>query len=76
MKLKDFLVEYGYSTYEFSRVMKEKTGRDFDQSVIWRWAAERQRPDWSSVPYITMATDGKVTALDFVPEVLGKGDAH
>lgn len=69
MDLKKYLNENGLSTYAFSRVMEEKTGREFNQSVIWRWAAKKQLPDWTSVPYITLASDGQVTALDFVPSI-------
>ena len=69
MHLKVYLNENGISTYAFSRIIEEKTGRAFDQSVIWRWAADKQRPDWGSIPYITKATDGQVTAMDFVPEI-------
>jgi len=69
MKLQKYLEENSLSSYAFARIMTEKTGRHFDQSVVWRWAAEQQRPDWTSIPYITFATDGNVTAMDFVPDV-------
>jgi DNA-binding transcriptional regulator YdaS (Cro superfamily) len=68
MKLKEYLDSNGLSTYAFAKVMAD-TGRDVNQSVVWRWCAEQQRPDWTTVPYITKATKGKVTAMDFVPEI-------
>lgn len=68
MKLKEYLESNGLSTYAFAKVMAD-TGRDVNQSVVWRWCAEKQCPDWTTVPYITKATKGKVTALDFVPTI-------
>lgn len=68
MKLKEYLESNGLSTYAFASKMSE-AGRDVNQSVVWRWCAGKQRPDWTTVPYITKATKGKVTALDFVPAI-------
>jgi len=68
MHIKDFIDAEGISTYEFARWM-EAVGRPTNQSVVWRWCADKQRPDWTTVPYITKATKGKVTAMDFVPEI-------
>jgi len=68
MKLKEYLESNGLSTYAFASKMSE-AGRDVNQSVVWRWCAGKQRPDWTTVPYITKATKGKVTALDFVPTI-------
>ena len=65
MKLKEYLESNGLSTYAFASKMSE-AGRDVNQSVVWRWCAEQQRPDWTTVPYITKATKGKVQANDFV----------
>ena len=68
MHIKEFIAAEGISTYEFARWM-EGAGRPVNQSVVWRWCADKQRPDWTTVPYITKATKGKVTALDFVPTI-------
>jgi len=68
MTLKEFIDSEGISTYQFARMMKD-AGREVNQSVAWRWYAGKQRPDWTTVPYITKATKGKVTALDFVPTI-------
>lgn len=68
MHIKEFIDAEGISTYEFARRM-ESVGRPVNQSVVWRWCANKQRPDWTTVPYITKATKGKVTAMDFVPEI-------
>jgi len=68
MTLKDYLDQKGLSTYAFAKEMSE-VGREVNQSVVWRWCAGKQRPDWTTVPYITKATGGKVTALDFVPAI-------
>ena len=68
MHIKEFITVEGISTYGFARMMEE-VGRPVNQSVVWRWCADKQRPDWTTVPYITKATKGKVTALDFVPTI-------
>jgi len=68
MTLEEFRESEGLSTYQIARMMEE-VGRPVNQSVVWRWCAGKQRPDWTTVPYITKATKGKVTAMDFVPEI-------
>jgi hypothetical protein len=68
MKFNQYLKRNGLSTYEFARMMSA-AGKPIAQSVVWRWSAEKQRPEWTIVPYITKVTEGKVTALDFVPEI-------
>lgn len=68
-KLKEWMEEQGVSSYGLAEMC------GVAQSVAYRWASGETRPDWSNIPAIMRATDGEVTALDFVPEVLEQGDA-
>ena len=61
MKLKEYLNLNKISTYKFAEMVGA------NQSVVYRWAAEQQRPNWETIPAIMRATNGFVTAEDFVP---------
>jgi DNA-binding transcriptional regulator YdaS (Cro superfamily) len=40
--------------------------------TAWKWASSRKIPSWKHIPAIERATNGAVTAADFVPQ---QGDA-
>lgn len=61
MKLADYMTLVGIKDTAFA----EKVGRD--QSTISRIRRGEVLPDWSTVVRIAEATDGAVTANDFMP---------
>ena len=61
MKLADYMALVGIKDTAFA----EKVGRD--QSTISRIRRGEVLPDWSTVARIAEATDGAVTANDFMP---------
>lgn len=60
MKLSQYLEKHGLSDADFGAVV----GRD--RATVNRWRNEMVRPDWDSLLAIEQATNGKVTAKDFV----------
>jgi transcriptional regulator with XRE-family HTH domain len=61
MKLADYMALVGIKDGPFA----EKVGRD--QSTISRIRRGEVLPDWDTVARIAKATDGAVTANDFMP---------
>lgn len=63
MKLADWLQENGMSAPEFA----EKV--EVDRSLVTKWLNGKVRPGWTDVlPRVIAATNGQVTANDFLPE--------
>lgn len=64
MRLADYLAQKHMSAAEFAAII------DVDRSTVSRWLDVSQnktfRPRWDQIPRITAATDGLVTANDFV----------
>lgn len=61
MKLSDYLTERKISDSDFADSIKR------DATTVWRLKTERTLPDWKTVAAIIDATEGAVTANDFVP---------
>jgi transcriptional regulator with XRE-family HTH domain len=64
MKLADYLTEKGIKANAFAKMIGA------DRSTVGRWLKPRDgvvwRPDWETIKKIEKATDGLVTANDFV----------
>ncbi len=60
MTLKEYIDNVGVSQAALAR----KIG--VEQASISRWVNGKQYPDWSLIPEIYKATEGRVTANDFV----------
>jgi transcriptional regulator with XRE-family HTH domain len=60
MKLAQYLSERRMSASEFA----DRVGKD--RSTVGRWIDGSARPRWDDIPKITEATNGAVTADDFV----------
>lgn len=65
MKLEAFLSETGITNAAFGR----QIGRD--ASSVSRLRRGETRPDWETAAKIAQATNGAVTANDFMPDLLG-----
>lgn len=60
MKLTEYLVERSETIGSFA-------GRiDVSHETVRRYVREERRPDWKVLEKIAAATDGKVTANDFI----------
>ena len=63
MKLADWLKQKNMTPPEFAKAI------GVDRSNVTRWLKGELRPGWEDVlPKIIAATDGQVTANDFLPE--------
>lgn len=62
MKLSQYLEKHDISDAEFG----EAVGRH--RITVGKWRRGLVRPDWDALREIEIATNGKVTADDFVPE--------
>lgn len=61
-KLGEWCELKGISSYELGRRC------NVTQSCAFRWMVGETRPDWGHIPLITQATEGAITANDFVPQ--------
>jgi len=61
MDLKTFIRETGIRQSQLAA----KIG--VQESRLSRWVSGKARPEWAMIAAIEAATDGKVTAADFVP---------
>ena len=62
MRLAEYLAASNLSDAEFA----DRVG--VHKSTVGRWVAGAVRPAWDQLPKITAATDGQVTANDFVDD--------
>jgi DNA-binding transcriptional regulator YdaS (Cro superfamily) len=60
MKLSDYMAREGLT----DTALALKLG--VASSTVLRWRSEKTKPDWRVLPAITAATDGQVTANDFI----------
>ncbi len=63
------LAAYMELTKTTDNELAEKVGRD--RSTVTRWRLGETRPDWDAISLLEHATDGAVTARDFVPVRVG-----
>lgn len=71
--LETYLEEAGLTLDDFGRRI------GVSAVTIHRWAKGKSRPSWTNVSLIEQATDGVVTAQDFVPAkraATGPGDVQ
>ena len=61
MTLADYLKQQDITVTAFAQAM----GREI--STVHGWVSGARRPRWADVPAIERATNGAVTAADFVP---------
>jgi DNA-binding transcriptional regulator YdaS (Cro superfamily) len=61
MTLADYLTAQNMTVTAFAQAM----GREI--STVHGWVSGARRPRWADVPAIERATNGAVTASDFVP---------
>ena len=62
--LKEYLEENGLSQREFGERI------DVAQSVVSRWVTGVALPDWSTLPRIIRATDGRIDGNSFVKDLM------
>ena len=60
MKLRDYLSSHGLTTADFAEVI------GVSQASVSRYASGARRPEWTVLGRIVMATNGRVTANDFM----------
>ena len=61
--LGDYMREHSVSSYRLGQLCEVK------QSVAYRWATGQTIPSPKNIAVITRATEGRVNALAFVPEI-------
>jgi transcriptional regulator with XRE-family HTH domain len=63
MKLSEYMEKNGVS----DEALAKAVGRE--RSTVTRWRLEKTRPDWDVLAKLEQATNKKVRASDFYPEV-------